>query len=74
MFQKNCPNCGKQISESEFCLHCGMPLTEQAKKSPSQRAMGKQSQEQFNLPLCILMCCCLTPIGGLCYYLIAKSE
>ncbi len=37
MSQEVCSNCGKAIAESEFCLHCGMPLTEQAKKSKGQQ-------------------------------------
>jgi uncharacterized membrane protein YvbJ len=74
MSENICPNCGNKNPESQFCLNCGMPLTEQARKSPKQRAIAQQAQEQFNMPLCILICCCLTPIGGLIYYFIAKSE
>lgn len=69
-----CPNCGNQNPESQFCMYCGLPLTEEAKKSPQQRAITQQSQEQFSMPTCLLICCCLTPIGGLIYYIIAKSE
>ena len=74
MSKNICPNCGNSNADNQFCLNCGMPLTEEARQSPKQRSIAKQSQEEFNLPLCILLCFCLTPLGGLIYYLIAKSD
>ncbi|OLS22622.1 MAG: hypothetical protein HeimC3_28960 [Candidatus Heimdallarchaeota archaeon LC_3] len=67
MTQKVCPNCGKEISESQFCLHCGMPLTDLARKSPTQRAIKNETKEMSNLWIFLIMCLCLTPIGGIIF-------
>jgi hypothetical protein len=78
-----CPNCGTEVGGAKFCPNCG---TEQGKSefgrpsgSPEFRRSSSDPQpvyvstrHQYDSTICLLLCCCVTPIGAIIYYMLSE--
>jgi hypothetical protein len=83
-----CPYCGSEAKDSDlFCENCGKKLgTEgRARDAPPQQQAGyaphqqpqpyrASSGVQYDSLICLLICCCLTPVGAVIYYLLADHQ
>ncbi|MHA1984723.1 MAG: zinc-ribbon domain-containing protein [Candidatus Hodarchaeales archaeon] len=81
-----CPNCGIELSETErFCSNCGTPQGFQQRPPTYQQPPGQQPYQpqqaarvttghQYNEGLCVLLCCCMSPVVALIYYLITNQS
>ena len=75
-----CPNCGYDVGDSLFCPNCGAKQGEKAgpqKPSYSPPPTGYQparrgSGVEYNDLVCLLLCCCVTPVGAIIYYLLTE--
>ena len=77
-----CPNCGNELSETEkFCPNCGTPQGGQQRPPvyqqppPQSGYYGPQtvrvtSGHEYSDGICLLLCCCLSPVAALIYYLL----
>lgn len=74
-----CPNCGAEVGTARFCPSCG---AEQGTAAPKAYAGGSSSPPPQNVRvstgvkydemICVLLCCCLSPIAALLYYLLTE--
>lgn len=77
-----CPFCGSEInSESSFCENCGKNVKgtpQQPSYQPHQEKFARQPTYQssgggkieYDDTICLVLCCCLSPIAALIYYLL----
>ena len=83
-----CPNCGTEVGNSRFCPSCGMEQGSPAPKAYqgdniqySQQPPNQQqpyypprtgSGVQYDAGICVLICCCLSPIAAIIYYVLTE--
>ena len=77
-----CPNCGNELSENEkFCPNCGTPQGGRVPPTPYQQTPRQQPYQpqqtvrvttghQYDETICLVLCCCLSPVAALIYYLL----
>lgn len=81
-----CPNCGTEVGQSRFCPSCGMEQGTPSPKAyqGNYNQAGQQQPNQppyqprtgtgieFNGAICVVLCCCLSPIAAIIYYLLTE--
>ncbi|MHA1974533.1 MAG: hypothetical protein ACTSW1_16155 [Candidatus Hodarchaeales archaeon] len=75
-----CPNCGQEVGNAIYCPNCGARQGEKQDAfsrgpspqvpPPAYRRTG--SGVEYNDGLCLILCCCLSPIAALIYYLLTE--
>jgi hypothetical protein len=73
-----CPNCGSDVGMSKFCPNCGAeqgfgsPKAYNSSNSPPPQTVRVTSGLKYDDGICLLICCCLSPVGALIYYLLTE--
>ena len=74
-----CPNCGSEVGTSRFCPSCGAEQGTGAQKatyggsgSPPPQTVRVTSGLQYDEMICLVLCCCLSPVAALIYYLLTE--
>ena len=69
-----CPKCGFDVGSANFCFNCG---TQQGSGkqpssggSPHPQTVKVTPSHQYDSGICLLLCCCLSPLAALIYYLL----
>lgn len=77
-----CPNCGSEIGNAQFCPNCGMEQGDVVKTSspgpqsnygggpPPNYQPVSRSGTKYDETICLVLCCCLSPLVALVYYLL----
>ena len=67
-----CPDCGTDIGAANFCPNCGAPQGTSKTQSPQIVRVG--SGIKYDDFICIILCCCLSPIAAVLYYLLTDHD
>ena len=68
-----CPQCGAEVGFAKFCPNCGARQGDIDSRD-SQRAerVYVSTGHQYDETICLILCCCLSPIAALIYYLLTE--
>ncbi|MHA2365707.1 MAG: zinc-ribbon domain-containing protein [Candidatus Hodarchaeales archaeon] len=70
-----CPNCGTETGDAQFCPSCGTPQGPKAGppgQPPYPQPVRVTSGHQYDSAICLVLCCCLSPVAALIYYLLTE--
>ena len=72
-----CPSCGAEVGNARFCPSCGAEqgstgFSQQGgqQRYPPQQTVRVTSGHQYDSGICVILCCCLSPVAALIYYLL----
>ena len=72
-----CPKCGTETGEARFCPNCGATQggadTGRPSTPPPQQVYSS-GKPLFNELICLFLCCCVTPIGAVIYYVLTEHD
>ena len=68
-----CPQCGSEVEYQKFCPNCGASQGDIDSVRP-QRAerVYVSTGHQYDATICLVLCCCLSPVASLIYYLLTE--
>jgi uncharacterized membrane protein YvbJ len=85
-----CPKCGKDVGNNMFCPECGAkqgvrndPYSSKPsyqspendrQQSPYFQPARRSSGIVYDEMICLIICCCVTPIGAILYYLLTEHQ
>ncbi len=68
-----CPKCGTEAGEAKFCPNCGATQggadAGRPGAPPTYQAQGS-GKPKYDSTICLLLCCCVTPVGAVIYYVL----
>jgi len=75
-----CPNCGHDVGNAVFCPNCGAKQGERVSSQdpsyspspPGYQPVRRGSGVEYNEMICLVLCCCVTPIAAIIYYLLTE--
>jgi hypothetical protein len=83
-----CPKCGNDVGNSLFCPECGAKQGERKDQFSSDPYGSPRYEKQpppphyqparlgsgiiYDETICLVLCCCVTPIAALLYYLLTE--
>ncbi len=68
-----CPNCGSETGGAKFCPNCGATQGgADAGRPGAPQQVYVSTRHQYDGGICLLLCCCLSPVAALIYYMLAE--
>ena len=69
-----CPNCGSEVGDARFCPSCGAAqgTADMRRPSGAPQQVYVSTRHQYDSTICLLLCCCLSPIAAIIYYMLAE--
>ena len=76
-----CPNCGNEVGNERFCQKCGAEqgtsragsdFSQTGPPRPPPQSVRVTSGIQYDGTICVILCCCLSPVAALIYYLLTE--
>jgi hypothetical protein len=68
-----CPSCGSEVGFAKFCPNCGARQGDIESGGPQKaERVYVSTGHQYDETICLILCCCLSPIAALIYYLLTE--